>query len=612
MKRTRIHDSHAWLAAAVLVSGLIPGVVLGQMIPNPNFDPSVGKPAYTNNGPLVLFDEAHHNYHTSDGRYKPFVDLISNDGYHLTPNKIPFSKETLTSYDILVIANAAGGPPGSAERETPAFTEDEADAVRDWVEEGGSLLLIADHAPYGASAQHLAQRFGVDMSMGFVKDTVFFRHSPSWIIYASEHGTLLDHPITEGRDRSERVNRVITFTGQSLSGPESSTLLKLSTFASDQKRISDSVAVLTSAAGRAQAVALPLGQGRVVVYAEAALLTSQLSPADDSLLTGMDHPAGFDNRQLVLNTMHWLSGLLPERSERRPAPNPDFNPQVENPAYRENGPQVLLDEAHFTLYTAEGLYKPFVELIRRDGYRVGSTRDVFTPALLGAYDILVIAGARGADRTCSKRLWMGIDSCPASTAAFTEAEADVVRDWVRGGGALLLVSDVFPVGTAMKGLAARFGVELTGGHILDWENLYKDMIDWIEFSREKGTLLDHPITGGRDSTERVERVLTFRGHSVRGVDEREGFLRFVSPALEMLPGHAQGDSIFVKTTTAVGSMQGVARRFGEGRVVVLGDADVLTSQLLPDRETPVGLDYPSGYDNRQLALNIMHWLSGLL
>jgi hypothetical protein len=29
----------------------------------------------------VMFDEAHHNFHTSDGRYKPFVDLLLNDGY---------------------------------------------------------------------------------------------------------------------------------------------------------------------------------------------------------------------------------------------------------------------------------------------------------------------------------------------------------------------------------------------------------------------------------------------------------------------------------------------------------------------------------------------------
>ncbi len=508
-----------------------------------------------------------------------------------------------------------GGPPGSAERATPAFTEDEADAVRDWVEEGGSLLLITDHAPHGAAVQHLAQRFGVDMSVGSTLDTLFFHRSRYWIVYTRKHGTLLDHPITSGRDLPERIDRVITFSGQSLSGPDSSMpFLRLSNFSLDQRQESDTMTVFKPAAGRAQGLALPFGHGRVVVYAEAAFLTSQLfSPADDSLLTGVDHPPGYDNRQLVLNTMHWLSGLLPERSEPRPAPDPAFRPHVENPAYQKNGPQVLFDEAHFNAYTADERYKAFVQLITRDGYIVSPTRDVFTQEHLRNYDILIIAGARGADGSCSQRVWIGLDRCPAAQRAFTVAETDVVRDWVHDGGALLLASDAFPVGTAMKGLATEFGLEITGGQILDWENSYPgSSIEWIEFSREKGTLIDHPITAGRGSTERVDRVLTFGSHSVRGAEEPDGFLRLVSPAMELLPGHAQGDTILAKTITVAGSMQGIALQFGEGRVVILGDADALTSQLLPDREKPMGLDFPEGFDNRQLVLNIMHWLSGLL
>ena len=50
---------------------------------------------------------------------------------------------------------------------TTAFTGAESDAVRDWVSGGGSLLLIADHAPMGAANQILGQRFGVDMSKAF-------------------------------------------------------------------------------------------------------------------------------------------------------------------------------------------------------------------------------------------------------------------------------------------------------------------------------------------------------------------------------------------------------------------------------------------------------------
>jgi len=62
-------------------------------------------------------------------------------------------------------------------------------------------------------------------------------------------------------------------------------------------------AKMTSAAGRAQALAMPFGNGRVVVFGEAAMLTAQ------NINFGMNYP-GTDDRQLTLNVMHWLTGLL--------------------------------------------------------------------------------------------------------------------------------------------------------------------------------------------------------------------------------------------------------------------------------------------------------------
>lgn len=56
-----------------------------QQVADPNFDASVARPAYTDKHPKVLCDEAHRNFHTTTGRYKPFVNLITNDGYQVTP-----------------------------------------------------------------------------------------------------------------------------------------------------------------------------------------------------------------------------------------------------------------------------------------------------------------------------------------------------------------------------------------------------------------------------------------------------------------------------------------------------------------------------------------------
>jgi hypothetical protein len=291
------------LAAAVTVT------VTGQQQADPSFDARVAHPAYTTTHPRILFDEAHHNFHTAAGRYKPFVDLISNDGCQVVPNRQIFTQDSLEGFQVLVIANALGSSNSEAtDASSPAFTELECDNVRDWVRSGGALLLIADHAPAGAAAENLATRFGVEMSKGYVADPANFQRiamDVSWIMFSRENKALGDHAITRGRNDGERINRVLSFTGQSLKGPEGSApILKLSDAAYDVfDGNKPERARMTSAAGRSQALALVFGKGRVVVFGEAAMLTAQEKNF------GMNYP-GTDNRQLALNTMHWLTGLL--------------------------------------------------------------------------------------------------------------------------------------------------------------------------------------------------------------------------------------------------------------------------------------------------------------
>ena len=131
-------------------------LTLGQQLPDPEFNTSVENPAYSRSGPRVMFDEAHHNFHTTDGRYKPFADLMTNDGYQVIRNRKPFTKQSLDSFKVLVIANALGAEEMDDEgADQSAFTEDEIKVVYDWVKGGGALLLIADHAPFGRAAAAL-------------------------------------------------------------------------------------------------------------------------------------------------------------------------------------------------------------------------------------------------------------------------------------------------------------------------------------------------------------------------------------------------------------------------------------------------------------------------
>lgn len=280
-----------------------------QQMADPHFDARVESPAYTKNFPRVLFDEAHNNFHTVSGRYKPFADLIFSDGYQVIVNRKPFTKLSLKTFKILVIANALGAEDMDDEgADRAAFTEEESDAVRDWVRNGGSLLLIADHAPFGGAAESLAKRFGVSMSKGFVFDSANSQpDAASLLIFTRENKLLLDHPITQGRNEAERIDRVQTFTGQALKGPDNSAgFLRLSDTAKDAPSAHSTESI--SMAGQSQATAFKFGKGRVVMIGEAAMLSAQVT-GPQSVPMGMNVP-GSDNRQLALNIMHWLSGLL--------------------------------------------------------------------------------------------------------------------------------------------------------------------------------------------------------------------------------------------------------------------------------------------------------------
>jgi hypothetical protein len=284
-------------------------VVFAQQQADPEFDTSVAHPAYKKDGPRVMFDEAHHNFHTTDGRYKPFVDLLVNDGYNVIRNRQAFVKTRLSGFKILVIANALGAEEDDDKgADDSAFTAEEIAAVADWVKGGGALLLIADHAPFGGAASVLANSFGVDMSKGYTFDPEHsVAGSPTQLIFSRENKLLANHPIAEGRNETERINLVRSFTGQSLKGPEGSVeILKLADSATDKPDYTAETS--TPAVGRAQAIALKFGKGRVVVQGEAAMLSAQISGPDKRTM-GMNVP-GNDNKQYALNLLHWLSGIL--------------------------------------------------------------------------------------------------------------------------------------------------------------------------------------------------------------------------------------------------------------------------------------------------------------
>lgn len=306
------------------------GIVSAQQAPDPTYKPHIPRPAYeSGKGPHVAIDEAHHNFHTAEGRYKPFADLLRRDGYRVDGLRQPLSAKSLKGVDVLVISNALH--ESNAERwappNPPAFTKDEIAAVHSWVEKGGSLFLTADHMPFPAAARELAKAFGVEFRDGYARAGHWKRGADTF-----ERGTgLKDCIITRGRSDEEKVTKVATFAGSAFKPPKGA--IPIMVFGpqsvAHERKVGQKGEIKIREVpieGWCQGAVMKVDKGRLAVFGEAAMFSAQrvrgtiwrldLPLGEERMFRmvlfgpqrfGMNAPEGKQNHQLLLNVMHWLS-----------------------------------------------------------------------------------------------------------------------------------------------------------------------------------------------------------------------------------------------------------------------------------------------------------------
>ena len=287
---------------------------VSKQIIDTTFDTAIINPAHSVKQPIVGYDEGHRNAFKVTGRMKKLGELLQNDGYKIIVDTGRFTSSKLLNYDILI----TGGAIGNLGIETfpQAYTPQEIEAIYNWIVQGGSLLLMTDHPPFDTSVTALVSGLGSKSGVGIVLDSVNsfkprdkqeFR--PGWIIFSKENKGLGNHPILMGRNKTERINRVMTQGGSSITGPTGSiNILSFSKSAENQMHRTFIGPTLIQAA---QLVAYNLGKGRVVITADGTLFSAQTVTLQDGGTFGLGMSrTDFDNRQLVLNIMHWLSGAI--------------------------------------------------------------------------------------------------------------------------------------------------------------------------------------------------------------------------------------------------------------------------------------------------------------
>ncbi|MGH8223060.1 MAG: hypothetical protein ACREQZ_08805 [Woeseiaceae bacterium] len=280
------------------------------------WQPAVADPAYPQaSGPLVLVDAAHGNFHTIDGRFAPFAELLRLDGYRVESADTPAAPGLPGQGSVYVVANAVlGGEEATWALPTPsAFTLEEVAVIADWVRDGGALLLIADHMPFPGSAAALADAFGIVFHDGYAMHSI---EAGGGLAFTRASGTLASHVITDGRSKAEAIESLRSFTGQAFRCVTPAEPLMYMpddwfVYFPTAAGVFDEKTPFVSARGLVQGAALRIGKGRVAVFGEAAMFTAQSWVRDGVVgRMGMNHPEAPENAQFVLNVMHWLTGLL--------------------------------------------------------------------------------------------------------------------------------------------------------------------------------------------------------------------------------------------------------------------------------------------------------------
>ncbi len=268
--------------------------------------PEILKPSFKiGKGPKIYVDHLHQNFHKISGRFKPFADLLTKEGYQLDSL---INLKQLNKNDVFVISNPIHQKNiGNWRRPIyDAFSSEEIQFLKNWVAKGGRLLLIADHMPFAGAANTLANAFGFDFCDGFANLQKENRNSPD--VFSIENERLKPSEIT-----NKGLESITTFTGSSFTIPKDAKgILK---FKKEDYCLAPEIAWQFNETTKRsdlqnsyQGAILEFGKGKLAVFGEAAMFTAQtVTNNSGTFKFGFHSEQAPNNIQFIRNLLFWLS-----------------------------------------------------------------------------------------------------------------------------------------------------------------------------------------------------------------------------------------------------------------------------------------------------------------
>lgn len=270
-------------------------------------------------------------------------------------------------------------------------------------------------------------------------------------------------------------------------------------------------------------------------------------------------------------------------------PDTLFDVTVKNPVCHSYCPVVMI---HDNGKWKGGLERSFASLVANDGYQIRVSRAALTNELLAGINVLVLA--------CDR---------------LSEEEVHNLNTWIVNGGSVLAMThhDQLEFDNYLNTLGIQTGEVVVVEDSLN--GLERDGVSanpvYIVFSKKNGLIGNHSIMNGKNTTEQIHTVKSFGGGKpIIGPPGSSVLLRLDKSAVDFMSVDPYLRSR-VPIKTKAGESFGVAFEMGKGKVVVLGSSFIITAELFPPDWGKVGMNNPNS-DNKQFALNIIHWLTGYL
>ncbi len=404
--------------------------------------------------PRILYDDTHgQTAGNADwvitGAYSEMADTLTGNGFVIDSlSKVAangrFTADLLANYQAVILAE-----PNNA------YGEDEAQALVEFVLNGGGAFLVGDHGGAdrdgdGIDAVKALNAFCPRFGFSFAGDFVY---------EAPIAGPVnKDHPVMFG------VRAVGAWAG--------------STFVLQRNAQAKAVSLIDSRYKKAPyIVAAEAGKGRVVAIGDS-------SPFDDGVGSGAAKKLHdsydsfmYSHPQLAYNAMVWVTGGTP--AKRIPSKVVPFFHEAKA---AEKDRNILIDAAHGN--AAADKMETFERHMRKLGFKVFYTLNLITPEMLTRFGIVIL---------------------PNPSLPLMANESKAIVDWFMAGGRLLLAGDwdssKLDGRRTLNALLEQLGsvVRLNSDQI--WDNVHKTNKPWGVLATVANP--EHPVAKG------VQTVITW-------------------------------------------------------------------------------------------------------